>query len=275
MSENAYSILTDTTRCIGCEKCVEGCKKANDLGDDVAWRWKAKIDDLSSTRFTKIIQQPGKRFIRQHCHHCQQSACVSACIVGALKKQEEGAVTYDETKCMGCRYCMMACPFGIPRYDWEAKVPYVRKCILCYDKLTAGELEAPGCVSACPEKATIFGTRDEMLDEARRRIDHNPEKYIDHIYGEKEVGGASVLYLSDIDLGFLGWQNELGDKTLPERTWKALSKVPYMAVGMGAGMFGIWWMIGRRMELQVRTKAALEARVDKDAAAAKEEEKND
>jgi len=249
-----FAILTDTTKCTGCETCVAACKEENGLGKDRARRWQHRIDDLSSTRFTTILRRPGGRFVRQQCRHCKDPACVSACIVGALQKTDEGPVIYDADRCMGCRYCMLACPYGIPRYDWDRPVPYVRKCTMCYHRI--GEGKQPACTEACPEKATIFGTRDEMLAVAHDRIKQTPGKYVNKVFGEHEVGGTSVLYISDIPLGFLGWKPDLGAEPLPKLTWASLKKVPPVIVGMAGAMSGIYFIIGRRMKLQAQ--AALE-----------------
>jgi len=250
------AILTDTTLCTGCETCVAACKKTYGLGRDRMWRWQDEVDSLSSTRFTTIIRRPDNKFIRQQCRHCNEPACASACIVGALKKEDMGPVTYDSGKCMGCRYCMMACPFGIPRYEWESTAPKVRKCILCYPRLKEGK--QPACTEACPYGATIFGTRAEMLAEARRRIRENPGRYYPagnpKIYGEHEVGGTSVLYLSDISLDFLSWGPQPGDEPLPALTWAALSKVPPMVLGVAGLMSGVYWVIGRRIQLQAEAE---------------------
>ncbi len=246
------AILTDTTLCTGCEKCVEACRDKNDLGADVPRRWKSRIDDLSSTRFTTILrrrdeEKPGIHFVRQQCRHCLDPACVSACLVGALRKTPEGPVIYDGGKCMGCRYCMTACPYGIPRYTWENAVPYIRKCDMCFDRVSEGG--QPACVEACPQKATIFGQRDALIEEARRRIKDNPDKYVDKVYGETEIGGTSVIYISDIPLDFLAFKPDMGDEPLPDLTWAALSKVPSLVMGVGAAMTGVWWIVGRRMKL--------------------------
>jgi len=251
-NKDTFAILTDTTRCTGCEACVSACKQENDLGPDQPRRWKVRIDDLSSTRFTTIVRRPGNHNVRQQCRHCLDPACVSACIVGALTKTEMGPVVYDSDRCMGCRYCMVACPYGIPRYEWESRAPWVRKCTMCYDRLQQGK--QPACTEACPYGATVFGTREEMLAEAKRRISENPGKYYPKaspkIYGETDVGGTSVLYLSDISLDFLGWQPDLGDQPLPALTWAALAKVPPIAYGMAGLMSGVYWVVGRRMKLQ-------------------------
>ncbi len=244
---STWAILTDTTLCIGCEKCVAACKKVNGLGEDDPRHWQQRIDDLSATRFTAIVRRPGDHFVRQQCRHCLEPACASACLVGALHKTPEGPVIYDSSKCMGCRYCMMACPYGIPRYQWDQPVPYIRKCTMCYERVKAGGL--PACVEACPQKATIFGPRDELLAEAHRRIRTKPGKYVGKVFGETEIGGTSVIYLSDIRLDFLAFKKDLGSEPLPLRTWAALSKVPPLIVGVGSVMTGVWWIIGRRMKL--------------------------
>ena len=242
------AILTDITKCIGCLKCVSACKEVNNLEMDVPRIWQ-KNDGLSAENWTSIIQKPDDRYVRKQCRHCLEPACASVCPVGALNKTESGAVVYDSDKCLGCRYCMMACPYGIPRYDWDSTVPYVRKCILCYDnKIKKGQ--QPACTEICPVNATIFGERSELLKLAHQRIKENPGKYINKVWGEHEVGGTSVLYLSDIDLGFLSYNSNLGTKPLPETTAPAMNSVPFAFVGMGGAMLGLNWIIRRRMELK-------------------------
>ncbi len=254
---DTVAILTDTTRCTGCEKCVEACKTEYESGRDRPWRAQAAVSDLSSSRFTTIVRRPGEHYVRQQCRHCLEPACVSACLVGAMTKTPEGPVVYDPDRCMGCRYCLAACPYGIPRYEWDQRVPYVAKCTMCADRVSQGDV--PACVEACPEDATIFGTRAELLAEAHRRIDENPGKYQPRVFGEHEVGGTSVLYISDIPLDFLAWKPDLGDEPLPELTWAALHKVPPVILGMAGLMTGIYWVIGRRMKLASETAMAQEA----------------
>ena len=245
----SFAILTDVTKCIGCEECVAACKKINQTGVDEPWRWQDRIDDLSATRWTTIVKQPGNHYVRKQCRHCLEPACVSVCPVGAMKKTPEGPVIYDSKICLGCRYCMMSCPYGIPRYTWDQSVAYVRKCVMCYQKIQSGELKQPACTEACPKQATIFGDRNSLLVEAHKRIAENSGKYINKVWGEDEVGGTSVLYVSDIPLDFLGWKKDLGTESLPRHTWRALSKVPPLFVGVGAAMYGIYWIIERRQKL--------------------------
>ncbi|MBN1212561.1 MAG: 4Fe-4S dicluster domain-containing protein [candidate division Zixibacteria bacterium] len=240
----SLAILTDVTKCIGCLECVAACKKENNLNMDVPREWQ-KMDGLSARNWTSVLHKPDNHNIRKQCRHCLEPACASACPVGALHTTPEGAVVYDNSKCLGCRYCMMACPYGIPRYDWDESVPYVRKCILCYDRIKEGK--QPACTEACPTQATIFGKREDLIKVAHQRIKENPDLYINKVWGEHEIGGTSVLYISDIDLGFLSYQPELGTKALPRTTAPAMNAVPFAFVGMGAVMYGINWVIKRRM----------------------------
>ena len=242
----SVAILTDVTKCIGCLECVAGCKEANGLPLDQPRHWQ-KNDGLSARNWTSILRREDNHYVRKQCRHCLEPACASACPVGALHQTDEGVVVYDGDKCLGCRYCMMACPYGIPRYDWDEPVPYVRKCILCYDRLKRGE--QPGCTSACPTEATIFGERDKLIAEGHRRIAENPDKYLNRVWGEHEFGGTSVLYVSDIDLGFLSYAGHPENKALPETTALAMKAVPFAFVGMGGVMYGINWIIKRRMQL--------------------------
>jgi formate dehydrogenase iron-sulfur subunit len=244
---DSVAILNDTTRCTGCEKCVAACKEKYELGRDHPWRGQGAVSDLSSSRYCTILRRPGEHNVRQQCRHCLEPACVSACLVGAMQKTPEGPVVYDADKCMGCRYCLAACPYGIPRYDWHERVPFVNKCTLCAHRIRDGGI--PACVEACPEEATIFGSRSELLAEAHRRLEANPGLYYPRVFGEHEVGGTSVLYISDIPLDFLAWQPNLGTQPLPELTWAALHKVPPMSLAVGGIMTGIYWVIGRRMRL--------------------------
>ncbi|MFP4527039.1 MAG: 4Fe-4S dicluster domain-containing protein [Candidatus Kapaibacterium sp.] len=255
------AILTDITKCIGCAECVNACKVANNLPADKPREWQ-KNDGLAANNWCSVLHD-GTHNVRKQCRHCLEPACESVCPVGALHRTESGAVIYDDYKCLGCRYCMMACPYGIPRYEWASTVPYVRKCTMCYHNIQAGKLDQPACTGACPTGATIYGERDELLAEARRRIKSEPDKYMDHIYGEKEVGGTSVIYVTskDCPLDFLYYfDNRVGkgegllgapDPTepLPATTKWAMTAVPYAFVGMGALMGGAYWIIQRRQKL--------------------------
>lgn len=239
-------ILTDTTKCIGCFKCVEACKTTYNLPGDYPRRW-TQHDGLSALNWTSIVVKSDNQFVRKQCRHCLEPACTSACPVGALHKTDEGPVIYDNYKCLGCRYCMMACPYGIPRYDWDQKVPYVRKCIMCYERIKNGQ--KPACTEACPTEATIFGERDELIKIAHQRIRENPGKYFeDKVWGEHEIGGTAVLYLSDMDLSFLSYGKRLKNDSLPHTTESAMNAVLPAFGGMGATMIGLHWIINRRIQ---------------------------
>jgi len=222
--------LVDLTRCIGCRKCELACNKVNALPEpDTSFEDLRVLDakrrpDAGS--YTVINRYwPGKlddqnqlvpTFVKVQCMHCQDPACVSACITGALTKKENGTVHYDVNRCIGCRYCMVACPFEIPAYDYHDPItPQVRKCTFCFDRLKEGQ--KPGCASICPVEAITFGRRSVLLDEAKKRIAQDPGRYVDHVYGEHEAGGTSWMYIAGDDfskLGFLDVPNE----PLPKRT---------------------------------------------------------
>ncbi len=249
------AILNDATKCIGCEQCVDACREANGLPKEKPWRWVGKIDDLSSARWTTVDRkhtEKGDRFLRRQCLHCAEPACESVCIVGALKKTPEGPVVYNEDICIGCRYCMIACPWEIPRYSWEDRVPYVQKCHMCYERVLK-EGKVPACVEACPVEATIFGERDEIMKEAQRRISEAPDEYIHKIWGAKEVGGTSVLYISDFELKLTGLEAPVVDtEPMPHRTTKILHQMPMVFVGMSMLMGGVYWIIKRRRQNMAR-----------------------
>lgn len=244
------AILTDVTKCIGCEECVHACKETNNLPEDKPWRWQSDVNDLSASRWTTMVKGEKDAHVRKQCRHCLEPACASACPVGALHQTPEGPIVYNSGICMGCRYCMMACPYGVPRYTWNQPIPYVRKCILCYDKIKSGELTEPACTKACPTGATIYGKREELLDVAKARIKANPDLYMDRVWGEKEVGGSNVLYLSHVDLSFLGWKPDLGETSLPAKTWPALRIVPGVFLGVGAAMSAACWFMNRRNKVK-------------------------
>jgi len=178
--------------------------------------------------------------------HCIEPACASACLVGALAKAAEGPVLYDRGKCIGCRYCMLACPFHVPRYEWDKTFPYVVKCDLCSDRLAAHQ--PPACVEACPEGALKFGDRDRLLTEAHETVRQHSERYRNHVWGEQEFGGSSVMYIADVDLAALGWPAG-GAAPIPSLTEPLVHVTPFLGLGVGTAMLGLNWIIKRRNAL--------------------------
>jgi formate dehydrogenase iron-sulfur subunit len=179
--------------------------------------------------------------------HCKEPTCVSACLVGAFTKTETGAVLYDENKCIGCRYCMQACPFEVPRYEWGSLTPRIQKCRMCYERVAAGGQTA--CAEACALGATTFGDREELIKEARKRIDDNPGQYVDYIYGLKEAGGTSVMFLSGIPFEKLGFPMNVPKEPIPGLSWAVLSQIPKYTVAAGVVLFGIHWITARRTDV--------------------------
>lgn len=209
--DDALGMLYDTTLCIGCKACVRACKEANNLPADTRTPGMEQYDapnDLND--FTKnIIQlykEDGRRsYVKRQCMHCVDPACVGACMIGALQKGEYGVVSWDPDRCIGCRYCQVACPFNIPKFEWADRNPYIIKCEFCRER-EGDKKYVPACCEVCPREAVISGTREELLLEARRRIEASPDRYEPKIYGEKELGGTQVLYLSHVPFEKLGFR---------------------------------------------------------------------
>jgi formate dehydrogenase iron-sulfur subunit len=196
------------TRCIGCQACSQACKESH------GFEGTGEETELDATTYTVLLDKGDDRYLRRLCMHCADPSCASACPVGAFTKTELGPVVYDGSKCLGCRYCIVACPFNVPRYEWSKPVPVVRKCDGCYERQQQGRINA--CAEACPAEATTAGTREELLAEAHRRIAESPDTYYPHVYGEHEVGGTNVLVLSPVPFEELGMKMGLGNEPLPE-----------------------------------------------------------
>jgi len=246
------AILVDTTKCTGCEKCVQACIEANKLDVHRADIDRAMIrDGLSADRWANIQKVADGRFARKSCMHCLEPSCVSACLVGGITKTPEGPVVYDPDKCIGCRYCMLACPFHIPRYEWDATVPFMRKCDLCFERTLQGG--KPACVEACPNQALVFGQRDDLLTQAHRLVHAPNSNYLKHTWGEEEFDGTSVLYISDVDLSDLGWPDPQ-TAGIPSLTEPLISKTPFIGLGVAVGLLSVNWIVRRRMKLAAVTK---------------------
>jgi formate dehydrogenase iron-sulfur subunit len=239
----AKAFLFDVTTCALCGACWVADKERNNLpipaGDFTQ-------DELSDKSFLVVKKRQG-RGVRFSCMHCVSPTCASLCPVSALEKTAIGAVIYHGERCIGCRYCVEACPFTIPKYEWTKPFPYVKKCDFCYSRITAGQM--PACAAVCPTGALMFGNRIDLLQEARKRISADPSKYVDHIYGEKEVGGTSLLILSDIPLEKLGYPGDLSENPMPSLTWESLTEIPKVVLLGGTLLIGLWWLTKRRNEV--------------------------
>ena len=247
-SKPGKAVLMDATKCVGCWWCYAACKQAHNLPETI----KPDPDHppkLDSTVWSTLATRKNGDewfFAKSQCMHCLLPACATACPVGALQKTEDGPVIYDEGKCIGCRYCMVACPFEVPNFEWEDATPWIRKCDFCADRLAEG-LE-PACVAACTTGALKFGERAELIAEAKERIKAEPDKYVDHIYGEEEAGGTSWLYISTIPLEKMKFP-ALGPKPVTINAQRAVGAVPPVLLGVTATMAGLYWLNKRRQEL--------------------------
>ena len=229
---DAIGVLHDSTLCIGCRRCEKACAEVNDRPipktpyDDLSVLEKKRRTSVDGYTVVNKYAPEGTKapvFRKNQCNHCLEPACASACFVKAFIKNPDGSVTYDPSLCVGCRYCMIACPYNIPSYSYnKALNPLIHKCTLCEPRLLEGKL--PGCVDICPTGALLFGKRTDLLRLAHDRIGKNPGKYVNHIYGEKEMGGTSWLYLSPVPHVQLG-QPALGAASVPELTSGALGAV--------------------------------------------------
>jgi Fe-S-cluster-containing dehydrogenase component len=220
----AVGMLYDSTLCIGCKTCVVKCREANGMTPQ-----KTKADhglhdmqtdlDYDTKTVIKLFRNqesegPAFSFIKQQCMHCLDPACVSACMLGSLQKREHGVVTYDVNLCVGCRYCQIACPFGVPKFDFSSATPTIVKCEMCMPRLKEGK--EPGCTEVCPRKAVIYGKREDLLKEAHARLARQPGRYQPKVYGEHDAGGTQVLYLNPKGIPFekVGLP-VLGDESVP------------------------------------------------------------
>ncbi len=249
----AVGILYDSTLCIGCQACMSGCKEANNMpleSQDPSGRWDNPPDLSASTlniikRYAdgkasvKDQELDGYAFIKRQCLHCTDPACVSACPVSALRKDpRNGVVSYNKDACIGCRYCQIACPFNVPKFQWHSTTPEIVKCQLCDHLMKKGKYA--NCCAACPTGASLFGPVEDLLAEAKRRLrlepgvdadfplnnigfgpprttSHQVGRYVQRLYGENEVGGTQVMFLAGVPF------TKLGLPELPDETFVSLA----------------------------------------------------
>ena len=261
---DSNGVLCDTSLCIGCRKCEQACNTVNELPAPVK-----TFDDLTVldqkrrttnnaftvvNRYDNADKSDQTSYRKMQCNHCLEPACASACFVKALQKSPSGAVVYDASVCVGCRYCMIACPFEIPTYEYdEVLTPRIRKCTLCQPRITKGL--RPQCVEICPTGALSFGKRDALLEVAKKRIMDKSDQYINHIYGQHEMGGTSWLYIADTSFAQIGLNEHLGDKPAIEYTSGVLSAVP-LVVGLWPVLLTGVYAITKRKEIIAKKEQA-------------------
>ncbi|MCD6292938.1 MAG: 4Fe-4S dicluster domain-containing protein [Deltaproteobacteria bacterium] len=249
---DSMGVLVDLTRCIGCRTCEAACNKEHGLPepelpfDDFSvfdqlfhdGKQKRRTTEKAYTvvnRYeTKAQEAPVYRKLQ--CNHCSEPACLTSCFVNAYTKTKEGAVIYNADVCVGCRMCMVACPFRVPAYTYDSALhPQVIKCNFCYDnRLTKGK--PPACVEACPQEALTFGHRKTIVKAAHDRIKSSPKKYVDHVYGETEVGGTSWMYISSVPFDQVGFDTTLQHHPILDNTKSFLGIVP-MVLGIWPALF--------------------------------------
>ncbi|MEW6749627.1 MAG: 4Fe-4S dicluster domain-containing protein [Candidatus Latescibacterota bacterium] len=240
--EELRGVLVDTTRCVGCRTCELACAEEHglpppDIDDGSAMDQRRETSQTQWTVVNRFDTSAGEVFVRKQCMHCNQPACASACLTKAMHKNPSGPVTWDEGKCMGCRFCMVSCPFDVPKFEYGKAIPRIQKCSMCWERLQEGGV--PACVENCPAEALSFGTRRELLDLARARIAEAPEAYVHHIYGEREAGGTGWLYLAAAPFGELGFSTAIESTPYPELTTGFLYSVPVVLILWPAFMLGL------------------------------------
>ncbi len=259
---DAMGVLVDLTRCVGCRSCEAACNHEQNLPEP-----DRPFDDFSvfeELRHGGLKRRPTEKaytvvnrydvperefplFSKIQCNHCNEPACLTSCFVNAYTKTPQGAVIYDAKVCVGCRTCMVACPFYIPAYSYSSVLnPVIKKCILCYDtRLKFGR--PPACVEACPQEVMTFGRRSDLIKLGHQRIHDGQGKYIDHLYGEHEVGGTSWMYLSDAPFEKVGFNMKLGTRPILDYVKDFLGVVP-MVLSIWPALFTGFHLLATRKD---------------------------
>lgn len=246
-------VLVDTTRCTGCRSCEVACSRAHnlevpDVKNDSALEKVRTTNEKQWTVVNRFETEKGEVFVKKQCMHCWQPACTSACLTNAMYKTKDGPVIWREGKCMGCRFCMVSCPFEIPKFEYHTWNPKIQKCNMCWERLEKGQ--KPACVGACPTDALMFGMKRELMEVARHRVYNHPEKYVHKIYGEHEVGGTGWLYLSSVPFEQIGFRTDLGTTPYPEYTKEFLYSVPLVLFGVPALLLGLNLLTERKNDVK-------------------------
>jgi len=266
---DSYGMLFDSTLCLGsnCRRCEQACKRTNDRdlsnydpNDNSVFDHTRRTDENNLTvvnRFDNPDDPTKPIYVKKQCMHCQEPACASACLVGAFKKTPEGAVQYNPNICIGCRYCMVACPFSIPAYEYfDPLEPRVQKCTMCLDRIREGK--KPACAEICPQETITFGKRSDLLKLAHERIRNHPDRYVDHVFGEHEVGGTSWLYLASTDFANVGFDTTLGTTRYPEYTKGFLGMAPIVLTVFPALLLGFYKASQHRNEIEHKEHSTAE-----------------
>ncbi|OFX61803.1 MAG: hypothetical protein A2046_03160 [Bacteroidetes bacterium GWA2_30_7] len=258
------ALLLDNTKCIGCRGCQTSCKQWNNLSSEkteffggAGYQNPANLSGSTYTlvKFHEVVEDDKLKdwvFWKTQCQHCINPACASVCLVGAIQKSENGPVVWDDSKCIGCRYCMLSCPYNIPKFEWDSVMPQIRKCFLCFDRIEQGQI--PSCAKTCPTEAIMYGTRNELIEIAEDRLSSQPDKYYQHIYGLNEVGGTLILNISSIPLEEMGYPKNLTTEPLASRTATSISSISPVVVGLGAAL-GLFAIITNRKNEIAKQKA--------------------
>lgn len=266
---DSMGVLVDLSRCVGCRSCEAACRAEQKLPEPeqpytdmtvFATEEHGRQRRTDETRYTVIncYDPPGidhPLYRKVQCNHCQEPACLSSCFVNAYTKTPEGAVIYNPDVCVGCRTCMIACPFYIPTFKYSSAIsPQIMKCVFCYDtRVKYGK--PPACVEACPQEALLFGKRTELIKIGRRRIEENSGKYVDHIYGEYEAGGTSWIYLSPVPFEQAGFDMTVPHAPILDSVKNFLGIVP-MVLTIWPALFAGFHLLATKKD---------QAREDKDA----------
>ena len=238
--EEFVGMLVDSTRCIGCQACEVACAEENKLPYPDLSELRPGERPATPTLYTPVSRfetSKGRVYVKKACNHCNQPACASACLSKAMEKTVWGPVIWHEDRCLGCRYCMIACPFDVPKFEFDEPIPKIAKCTFCPERLRAGRPTA--CAEACPQGAIAFGSRRQLLAEARRRIATEPGRYEQTVYGDHDVGGTCVMYLAGAPFAELGFKTDLGTRPYPEYTREFLYAVPIIDVVLPVLLFGV------------------------------------
>ncbi len=241
MTEGVNGFLIDASRCIDCRACLVACSVENNVPMDSTRIW------IKETGITGEYPDLKRFSAPYHCMHCSDPSCVSACTVGALQKNEQGIITYDAERCIGCRYCMYACPFEVPNFQWDQRLPLIIKCDMCVSRLEE-EGQQPACAATCPTQAILFGPRQEMLDQAHQRIENKPDRYIQHVFGEFENGGTSTFTISPVAFEELGFPTTEETESPAHFNRLVTHGTPTVAATVGIGLTGIYLAINRQRE---------------------------